>query len=130
WAICAATERLREHPTPDRALPSEPVRPLRQLSIASARSAAAAAIAVFVAHELGAHHPVWAAMGALAVLQGAHLQISMNRALQRMAGTVVGALLVGVLLDQNPSAWTILAVLVILQYATEIIIGINYGLGQ
>lgn len=129
-AICAVSEHFREHPTPDRALPAEPLRPLRQLSIASARSVIAAAVAIFAAHALGADHPVWAAMGALAVLQGAHLHISMHRALQRMAGTVVGALLVWFVLDQNPSVWTILALLVVLQYATELIIGSNYALGQ
>lgn len=130
WAICAASEHFRHHPAPDQALPAEPVRPLGQLSIASARSAIAAGIAIFAAHAIGADYPVWAAMGALAVLQGAHLHISMNRALQRMAGTVVGALLVWFILDQAPSIWTVLAILVILQYATELIIGSNYALGQ
>lgn len=69
-------------------------------------------------------------MGALAVMQGAHLQISMHRALQRMAGTVVGALLAWLILLLVPSLWTIIAVLVGLQIATEMIIGSNYGLGQ
>lgn len=69
-------------------------------------------------------------MGALAVMQGAHLHITMNRALQRMAGTVVGALLAWVLLVQDPSVWTLIAVLILLQVATEMVIGINYAFGQ
>ena len=69
-------------------------------------------------------------MGTLAVMQGAHLHISMNRALQRMMGTVVGALLAWLILSQDPSVWIIIAILVVLQFATEIIIGANYGLGQ
>lgn len=131
WAICAATEHLRHFSTPDRPLPTDPARSLTQLAAASARSTMAAAIAIFTAaYAFGANHPVWAAMGALAVLQGAHLHISMNRALQRMAGTVVGALLIWIILDQNPSIWAILAMLVVLQYVTEVIIGSNYALGQ
>ncbi|MCC2603623.1 FUSC family protein [Sphingopyxis yananensis] len=130
WAICAASETFRHHPAPDLALPAERSPSLRPLLIASARSAFAAAVAIFAAHALGADYPVWAAMGALAVMQGAHLHLSMNRAIQRMAGTVVGALLVWFILDQNPSIWTVFGLLVILQYATELIIGSNYALGQ
>ena len=130
WGICAASEHFRHHPASDDASPVEAKRPFGDLLIASARSALAAVIAIFMSHALGADYPVWAAMGALAVLQGAHLHISMNRALQRMAGTVIGALLVWFILDQNPSIWAIFAILVVLQYATELIIGSNYALGQ
>lgn len=130
WIICAASEHLRHHAPPDLAVPAEPVRPPRELSIAAARNAIAAGVAIFAAHAGGANYPVWAAMGALAVLQGAHLHISMSRALQRTVGTVLGALLVWFILDRDPSIWTIFAVLVALQYATELIIGSNYALGQ
>lgn len=79
---------------------------------------------------MGADHPAWAAMGALAVMQGTHLHISMNRALQRMAGTVAGAVLAWAFLAQDPSVWALIAMLLALQFLTEIIIGANYGLGQ
>src|SRR3546814_15038283 len=69
-------------------------------------------------------------MGTVAVMQGAHLHISMNRALQRTAGTVIGALLVWLVLLDVPSVWTVLALLVFLMVATEVVIGSNYGLGQ
>ncbi len=130
WAICAATEHFRHHPPREDAAPAPPPRPPRALLVASTRSAVAAGIAAFTSYAFGADYPFWAAMGALAVLQGAHLHIGMNRALQRMAGTVVGALLVWLILAQDPSVWTIFAILIVLQYVTEIIIGINYGLGQ
>lgn len=130
WAICAASEPLRHHPAPDRPLPIEPHRGRKDLLSAAARISLAAAIAIFAAAAMGAHYPVWAGMGALAVLQGAHLHVSMNRALQRMAGTIVGALLVWTILSFAPSVWTIILILVLLQYVTEIIIGSNYALGQ
>jgi uncharacterized membrane protein YccC len=69
-------------------------------------------------------------MGALAVLQGTHLHINMNRALQRTVGTTVGAVLAWALLIQDPSVWMLIAVLVALQVLTEMVIGANYALGQ
>lgn len=69
-------------------------------------------------------------MGTLAVMRGAHLHISMNRALQRLAGTVLGAGLAWIVLVQTPSVWVVIAALVLLQIATEMVIGINYAFGQ
>lgn len=130
WGVCSASERLRRPSADGAALPADPVRPLPEVFEAAARGAVAAAVALFTAHALGADYPVWAAMGALAVLQGAHLHVNMNRALQRMAGTVAGALLVWLILEQDPSVWAIIAILAALQYFTELIIGGNYALGQ
>lgn len=130
FVLCAASEGLRHHPTPERPLPAEPVRPLSRRLIAASRTAPGAAIALFISHGLGAAYPAWAAMGAMAVIQGTNLHISMNRALQRMAGTVVGALLTWLVLVQEPSVWTIIGLLTVLQFLTEVVIGTNYGLGQ
>lgn len=130
WVICALSEAWRHVPGPDRPLPAEPVLPLHQRLTAAARSALGAGIAVFISHAFGADHPSWAAMGALAVMQGAHLHIRMSRALQRMAGTVVGASLAWALLIQDPAVWVVIAVLILLQIATEMVIGVNYAFGQ
>lgn len=81
-------------------------------------------------HAFGADHPAWAAMGALAVMQGAHLHTTMSRALQRTAGTVVAALLAWILLMQDPAVWTVITVLILLQIATEMVIGVNCAFGQ
>lgn len=130
WLICEISETLRHVPTADRPLPAEPERDLLHRLTAALRSTTGAAIAVFVSHYFGADHPAWAAMGALAVIQGTHLHISMNRALQRMAGTVVGAILAWILLVQDPSVWPVIALIVLLQFATEMVIGFNYAFGQ
>lgn len=126
--ICAASEALRHVPAPDRPLLSEPRLALRLN--AALRSAVGAGISVFLSHAFGADHPAWAAMGTLAVMRGAHLHISMNRALQRLAGTVLGAGLAWIVLVQTPSVWVVIAALVLLQIATEMVIGINYAFGQ
>lgn len=130
WGVCAASDAFRHHPGRDRAFPSDAAGPLKARLIAAGRSTIAAGIAVFASHALGAQYSAWAAMGALAVMQGLHLHISMNRALQRMAGTVVGAILAGVLLMQEPSVWVLIATLVNLQLLTEMVIGVNYAFGQ
>lgn len=130
WAICAITEILRQREVAGRPFPAEPLQPFRSRMIAAARIALGCAIASFLSHAIGLAHPDWAAMGTLAVMQGAHLHINMNRALQRMAGTIVGALIAWAILANDPGVWGLIAVLVLLQFATEIIIGANYGLGQ
>lgn len=130
WAICLITEALRHRPGPERRFPAEPTRPLSHRLIAAARIVVGAAIALFISRLAGADHPLWAGMGALAVMQGQHLHVNLHRALQRMAGTVLGAILAWVILIQDPSAWTVIAVLFALQFATELVIGSNYALGQ
>jgi len=54
----------------------------------------------------------------------------MSRALQRTIGNVLGALLVALVLLSQPSVWTIIGLVALLSFATETIIGSNYGLGQ
>ncbi|HET8597785.1 MAG TPA: FUSC family protein [Castellaniella sp.] len=130
WLICVASEALRHPPTPQRPLPQEPERPLGELAFMAARVATAALVVVFASHVLRLNHPAWAAMGAVAVMQGSHLHISMHRALQRMAGTLVGAAQAWLLLVQQPSIWPIIAAIVLLQILVEIVIGVNYGIAQ
>lgn len=130
WLICVGTEAFRQHETPESPFPAEPVRPLDHRLIAAARITLGSAIAAFAAYAAGAAHPAWAAMGTVAVMQGTHLHISMSRAMQRMSGTVVGAGLVWIILSQEPSVWSVVALLIFLQFATEMIIGANYALGQ
>lgn len=130
WAISVAFDRLRLVAAPDAPTPIEPVRPLGHRLIAAGRIMLGATIAVFTADAFGSAHAGWAALGTLAVMQGAHLHISMNRALQRMAGTVVGAGLVWIVLAQEPSIWVVIAIVACLQVVIEMVIGANYALGQ
>jgi hypothetical protein len=130
WLLCTAGETLRHGPTALRPFPQDPEPPIGHLIVMAVRVAIAALLVVFASHALGLDHPAWAAMGAVAVLQGSHLHISMHRALQRMAGTMVGAALAWLVLIAQPSVWLILAMLALLQVLTEIVIGVNYGLGQ
>lgn len=130
WLICVASEKLRHYPTAERPFPSVPEQPVGYLLLMSAQVTLAALIVVFISHACGLHYPAWAAMGAVAVMQGSYLHINMHRALQRTAGTIIGAMLAWLLLAQQPSIWPLIIVLVLLQFFTEVVIGINYALGQ
>lgn len=130
WLITAATDflRLRELSRVDP--PVEAARPFSHILLAGSRIALGAAVAALVAYAAGWNHPSWAAIGAVSVMQGGHLHINMNRALQRMAGTLVGALLVWMILEAAPPFWVLVGAIVVFQFITEVIIGYNYALGQ
>jgi hypothetical protein len=128
--VCWLTDHLRSAELNKLRLPTAPHRPFSHEVIAAVRIALGAAIAAMIAHAAGWHHPAWAAIGATAVMQGAQLHVTMNRALQRMAGTLVGAGVLWAILATSPSFWVLVAMIVIFQFITEVIIGYNYALGQ
>jgi len=130
WLICMLTDAWRLRRGADADLPPDPIHPARDRLIRSAQITLGAAIAAFAAYAWGAPHPGWAAMGTVAVLQGRHLHIHMNRALQRMAGTIVGAGFVWLVLSQQPSIWLVMALIAGLMVLTEFVIGSNYGIAQ
>lgn len=130
WIVCRLTDRLRASELRTLHLPATPHRPLNHELIAASRIALGAAIAALIAYGAGWQHPAWAAIGTTAVMQGGHLHVTMNRALQRMAGTIIGAGILWLVLAMAPSFWVLVATIVVFQFITEIIIGYNYALGQ
>lgn len=128
--VCLATDRLRSQPVNTDAAPAAKSPPFKHQLIAASRITVGAGLAAFVADAAGWHYPAWAAIGATAIMQGSHLHVTMNRALQRMAGTVLGACIAWAILAQSPSFWWVLAAIVFFQFITEIVIGYNYALGQ
>lgn len=128
WLACALTDGLRPPGSP-----TTPVRrawPISRELMVAGRITAGAAVAALIAYWSGWQYLAWAAIGATAVMQGAHLHLTMNRSLQRMAGTVVGACIVWAILVQDPSFWVLMTAVVLFQIITEITIGFNYALGQ
>lgn len=137
WGLCLLTDHLRDIST----LPAAPTQNLRHRVVPTLPSpgyaprhalsvALCAAFACGLAYAAGWSHPAWAAIGAVAVLQGAHLPGTIHRAWQRTLGTLVGAGIAWVLLSATPSFWTLLLAVAMLQICTEMTIGMNYALGQ
>jgi hypothetical protein len=126
--LCAISEAIR-HAEPEQ-LPPAPLLDQNAIQRGAIKSIVAAAISIFAANGLGAEHPMWAAMATMAVLQAPRLNHALHRVVQRSAGTMVGTMLIWMLLSMEPNIWVIFAVLALLQIATEVVIGANYGLGQ
>lgn len=130
WFVCMLTDRLRSQEVIVPGTPPTRHPPFSHQLIAAARITVGAAISAWVAYTAGWQYPAWAAIGATAVMQGPSLHVTMNRSLQRMAGTVVGACIVWAILVQEPSFWVVVSAIVLFQFITEVIIGYNYALGQ
>lgn len=130
WLLCSITDGLRQQEMHQLDLPPTKSPALSRQLVAAGRITAGAAIAALIAWFAGWQYPAWAAIGTTAVLQGSHLHVTMSRALQRMAGTVVGAFLVGFILSLHPPLWVMVLAIVVFQFLTEVIIGLNYALGQ
>ncbi|TCK08666.1 FUSC family protein [Marinobacterium mangrovicola] len=132
WFICISTAFLRHPPSAERNFPKvPPAPPVSHRLIASTRTFISTAVAMFIVrYGFDAHYPAWAGMGALAVTQGAYLHVSMNRAMQRMAGTTIGAMMAWGVLQFEPNIWGLIAVIGVFQTVTEMVIGKNYALGQ
>ena len=128
--VCLCTDWLRRKTLFQLDLPQPVVHPLRKELVVAVRITMGAGLAACIAYGAGWHHPAWAAIGATAVMQGSHLHITMSRALQRMAGTIAGAVLCWAILTQEPSFWAVVAWIVAFQFLTEVLMGFNYALGQ
>lgn len=128
--ICLLTERFREVDLRENGYPGDHLPKGYDLRAATLRIVLAAMAAGYLALAVGAHHPAWAAMGAIVVLQGAQLHVTASRSLQRVAGTIFGAGIAWIILSIDPDIWVYVLILIALQIATELVIGSNYALGQ
>ena len=130
WLVTTSTDFLRLKELARLKLEPARAQAFRDLVYSGARIGVGAGVAALIAHAAGWDHPSWAAIGATAVMQGGHLHVTLHRAVQRMAGTLLGALLVWAILSLEPPFWFIVGAIVVFQFITEVIIGFNYALGQ
>lgn len=144
WLVCWSTDALRDRNASPGATPA-PASPASTASSTAIHSAAlgpgyaprqalrvalCAGIASLLAHAAGLEHAAWAGIGAIAVMQGVHLPNTMHRAWQRTLGTCIGAGIAWAILSTSPSFWQILLAVAVFQVVTELVIGLNYALGQ
>ncbi len=89
----------------------------------------AVAIASFFNGPLGAFRSYWVILTAVAVLQSSHTrQLTNIRAFQRVLGTILGVGVFAVIAMSKPTALGLVAIVVFLQFATEVVVVRNYGL--
>ena len=102
----------------------------RALFIGACRVLAASALAGGFAAAVGLEHPLWATMGAMAALQGVNYRHTVARAIQRLLGNVVGALIAAAVLVLDLGYWPVVAVIVLLQTITELFVTRNYAVAS
>ncbi|MET0699116.1 MAG: FUSC family protein [Mycobacterium sp.] len=132
-------QRIRRAITDTPASDSAPVRreslwrtltraPHRTLIARAVRIAVAGALAAAIAVLLGLAHPMWAAMGAVAAMQGIGYHLTLHRGVQRLLGNLGGALLAAGLLALPLGYWGAVAAIIVLQTVAEIMSTVNYAL--
>lgn len=109
---------------------TEGLRRLRSRSLIanSVRMTAAAAASALLATAVGFSHPLWAAMGAVAAMQGVTFGVTVSRGVQRLIGNIVGAVLAAGVLALSLGYWQVAVAVVIAQVAAELTVLINYTL--
>ncbi len=84
-------------------------------------------VAGSVATAAGIGHPYWAMVSAVVPLAAPNLEAGLHRGVQRVLGTAAGLVLAGVLLELDLPHLGLVAVVVVLQAAAELLIGRNYA---
>ncbi|MDC3724369.1 FUSC family protein [Rhodococcus sp. Rp3] len=102
----------------------------RLVLIGAARIFVASLLAASLAALIGLDHPLWAAMGAMAALQGLNYRNTVQRGIQRLIGNVGGAMIAAVLLAIDLGYWPVVAAAVLFQTVTELTVTRNYGLAS
>lgn len=102
--------------------------PSRAVVVNGLRTTVASAVSASLALASGLSHPMWAAMGAVAALQGATFHLTVQRGVQRLVGNVIGGLLAAGLLLLGLDYWVTVAIIVVCQIAAEVLAVINYAL--
>ena len=89
----------------------------------------AVTLASFLSKPLGAHRAYWVVISTIAILQSGHNRRLTNiKALHRVLGTLLGVLIFEVIMLVKPSGWLLVLIITVLQFATEVVVGRNYGL--
>ncbi|NLV81251.1 MAG: FUSC family protein [Rhodococcus sp.] len=100
----------------------------RAILVGVGRVALASLLSGWFAAAAGLQHPLWATMGAMAALQGANYRHTVARAIQRLVGNAVGALLAAGLLVLDLDYWPMVVAIVLCQTITEMYVTRNYAI--
>lgn len=91
---------------------------------------AGALLAGLIGQTFDDDHWYWAMVAASVVLAGAAITSRITRSLQRFSGTTLGVLVAGLLLWLDLPVLAIIAAVILLQAAAELLIGRNYGVAM
>lgn len=94
----------------------------------AARYGVAVLAAGAAATALGIGHPYWAMVAAVVAVTGADTTARLTRAVHRIVGTLAGVLLAAAILAPHLPVGALIVIIGVLQFATELMVGRNYGL--
>ncbi|WP_414703910.1 FUSC family protein [Pontibacter sp. 13R65] len=111
------------------AAPPPPLRFNKGAVLIILRVTVGTAIASLAGLALGVAHSYWVVIPAIAVLQvGLNRQQTTTRTFQRVLGTFLGVFAFGLLALSEPRGVWLVAVIMLLQFAVEVVVTKNYGL--
>ena len=102
--------------------------PARDVLINSVRLTVAGILSGSAAAALGLDHPMWAAMGAMATMQGVAYHVTVSRGVQRLLGNIAGGLIAALLLGLGLGYWGAVIAIVICQVTAEYMATVNYAI--
>jgi len=110
----------------------EGVRQLRDRTvlIGSARIVCASLLAGYCAASVGLEYPLWATMGAMAVLQSMNYRHTVQRSIQRLLGNVAGAGIAAAILVLDLGYWPLVVAIALFQTITELYVTRNYAIAS
>lgn len=94
----------------------------------AARYTIAVLLAGAAATMAGIGHPYWSMVAAVAAVTGPDTAARITRAVHRVVGTLAGVLAAAAILAPHLPVPVLIAVIAVLQAATELCVGSNYGL--
>ncbi len=101
----------------------------RTTATISIRVVAGVAVAGFAGHSFGAYRSYWVIIAVIAILQAGHgRRLSAVRGVQRVLGTILGVLVFELIAFANPTGIWIVLIIMLLQFATEVVVTRNYVL--
>lgn len=96
--------------------------------ISSIRFGTITIFAAIFAFEFGFARSYWVPLSCVAVMSGATIVATFQRAIQRFLGTIIGIMIAAFILSFHPSGFVIALFILVLTFITELFIVKNYGL--
>ncbi|MEO8405876.1 MAG: FUSC family protein [Chitinophagaceae bacterium] len=101
-----------------------------EMTMTTIRVIAGVVIAVLVSKQLGIHRSYWVIVATAAILQaGQNRRLTTIRSIQRVVGTLSGAAFFELIHLFHPIGIWVLIIIMILQFATQVVIARNYAFG-
>lgn len=102
----------------------------KENSLVIARVVAGVIVSVLVSKPLGIHRAYWVIVAVTAILQaGQNRKLTTIRAVQRVLGTLLGVIVFEVIVFLKPSNIFLVLMIMLFQFATQVVIARNYVLG-